>query len=71
MPEPGQPVTDGTSGMMYKRVGAWIAHRAETNPQSLFFYGTEADETVRICCWESGNRIINGKLGPQKTVFSG
>lgn len=49
MPEPNQPVTNGTSGILYRRVGAWIAHRAETNPQSVFFDGTEADEIVRIC----------------------
>ncbi|KAK3392389.1 heterokaryon incompatibility protein-domain-containing protein [Sordaria brevicollis] len=49
MPERCQSATSGTSGTMYKRVGAWIAHRAERNPQSVFFHGTEAEETVTIC----------------------
>lgn len=49
MPERCQPGTGGTSGMMYKRVGAWIAHQTESNPQSVFFHGTEAEETIRIC----------------------
>ncbi|KAK3344735.1 hypothetical protein B0H65DRAFT_424936 [Neurospora tetraspora] len=49
MPEPNQLATKGSLGVIYRRVGAWIAHRAETNPQSLFFHSTEAEETVRIC----------------------
>lgn len=49
IPEPNQPVEDGTSAMLYRRVGAWIAHRAETNPQTVFFRGTEAEGMVRIC----------------------
>lgn len=49
MPKRCQSMTGGTSRKMYKRVGAWIAHRAESNPQSVFFHGTEAEETIRIC----------------------